>query len=316
MDVRRQVLLAEERIRPHIRETPLEHSARFSRTTGCEVFFKLENLQHTGSFKARGALSRLLALTPAERERGIVTASSGNHGAAVAYGLSRLGLKGTIFIPDNVSPTKAEAIKALGAEPRHFGTDSGLTEMHAREQAETSGRVYISPYNDPAVVGGQGTVGLELERQLDAFDALFVSVGGGGLISGTAGWLKSAGRAVHVVGGQPENSAVMAASVKAGRILSMESKPTLSDGTAGAVEPGAITLPLCRDLVDEFELVREDEIRDAMRLFMETHHMMIEGAAGVAIASFLRQADRWRSRRVVIVLCGANISLETLKSIL
>jgi len=316
MDVRREVRLAEERIRPHIRETPLEHSARFSRRTGCEVFFKLENLQHTGSFKARGAMNRLLALTPDERERGIVTASSGNHGAAVAYGLSRLGLKGTIFVPENVSPTKSEAIQAFGADLRRFGNDSGLTELHAREQAERSGRVYVSPYNDPVVIGGQGTVGLELERQIDAFDALFASVGGGGLISGTAGWLKGAGRAVHVVGGSPENSAVMAASVKSGRILQMESKPTLSDGTAGAVEPGAITLPLCCDLVDEFALVSEEEIRDALRLFMETHHMMIEGAAGVAIASFLRQADRWRGRRVVIVLCGANISLETLRSVL
>ena len=175
---------------------------------------------------------------------------------------------------------------------------------------------YISPYNDLQVAAGQGTIGIELARQLDTFDAVFVSLGGGGLISGIAGYLKSINPNVHIIGCSPENSQVMIQSVKAGKILDLPSLPTLSDGTAGGLEPGAITFELCQALVDDYITVTEDEIKESLRLFMQTHHMMIEGAAAVAIASYLKMFERFKGKNVVIIICGANISLEILKGIL
>jgi len=184
-DVKTEVLQAEDRIRAYIRTTPLDYSLALSQSTGCNVFLKLENLQHTGSFKVRGALSKLLSLTPEERSHGVVTASSGNHGAAIAFGLSQLKLPGIVFVPEAASPTKVEAIRRLGAEVRFHGSDSGITESYARIYAGQHDQVYVSPYNDLQVIGGQGTIALELTQQLESIDAVFVSVGGGGLISGT-----------------------------------------------------------------------------------------------------------------------------------
>lgn len=176
--------------------------------------------------------------------------------------------------------------------------------------------VYISPYNDPLVIGGQGTIAVELARQLNRIDTIFVALGGGGLISGIAAYLKTLSAPVRVIGCSPHNSPVMIESLKAQHIVAMESLPTLSDGTAGGVEPDAITFALCQQLVDEYALVSEEEIKEAMRLFMETQHMLIEGAAGVALAAFLQQRGKLQGQNVVIVICGANIGLETLKTIL
>lgn len=316
MDLDIETNQAEQRIRPYIHETPLELALALSQRGQSHVYLKLENLQPTGSFKLRGAMNKLLSLTPEQRAQGIVTASSGNHGAAVAYGLSRLGLQGQIFVPENASPVKVEMIRRFGAEVHAYGDDSGLTELYARDYAGQHGRVYISPYNDEQIIAGQGTIGVELARQLDPIDAVFVTVGGGGLISGIAGYLKAARPGIKVIGCLPENSPVMAASVKAGRIIEMESRPTLSNGSAGGIEPGAITFELCQMWVDDYVLVSEEEIKAAMRLVIETQHMLIEGAAGVAVAAYLKTAERFRAQNVVIVICGANISLETLKSIL
>jgi threonine dehydratase len=304
---------AAERIRPHVRETPVDPSAELSGLGGAEVRLKMEHLQTTGSFKLRGAMNRLLLLTPEERRRGIVAASSGNHGMAVSWGMKALGGRATIFVPENASPVKLQAMRDHGAEVRARGTDSGLSEIEARRHSEERGLPYISPYNDPEVVAGQGTVGLEIGRQVDAADAIFVALGGGGLISGIGLALEGLGRKADLVACSPANSAVMHHSLEAGRILDLESLPTLSDGTAGAVEHGAITFDLCRRLVTRSVLVSEVEIRAAMRLVMERHHTLIEGAAAVAVAGYLKEKERFRGRRVVIVLCGANISLEKLR---
>lgn len=316
MDIVTEVLRAEQRIRPHIRETLLDYSASLSSPGRCHVYLKLENLQYTGSFKVRGALSKLLSLTPEQRALGVVTASSGNHGAGVAYGLHKLGVQGTVFVPEHASAIKVEAIKQLGIHVRLYGEDSVLTEAFAREYARSRGMVYISPYNDPQVIGGQGTIAVELARQIEHIDTIFVALGGGGLISGIAAYLKTLSDQVRVVGCSPQNSPVMIESLKARHIVEMESLPTFSDGTAGGLEPDAITFPLCQQFVDDYVLVSEEEIKDAMRLFMETQHMLIEGAAGVAIAAFLQRREQLEDQNVVIVICGANISLETLKTIL
>ncbi len=316
MDILQEVLHAEERIRPYIRETMLERSAYLSHLGSANVHCKLENLQHTGSFKARGAMNKLLSLTPEERTRGVVTASTGNHGTAVARSASVLNASAIIFVTENASLSKVQAIERLGAEVRRYGEDCVVTEVHAREYAVRNRLAYVPPYNDPQVIGGQGTIGVELVRQLGEIDAVFVSLGGGGLISGIATYLKSVHPNVQIVGCSPENSPVMVRSVEAGRILELPSLPTLSDGTAGGLEARSITFELCRQLVSEYVTVTEDEIKASLRLFMEMHHMLIEGAAAVAIASYLKMRHRLVGNNVVIVICGANISLETLKGVL
>jgi threonine dehydratase len=316
MDIRNEVLKADKRIRPHIRETPLDRSEALSEMARGNVLLKLENLQLTGSFKVRGAMNKLLSLAPEERAGGVVAASTGNHGAAVAFGAGKLGMKALIFAPEQSSPTKVDAVRRLGALVRFHGTDCVDAESFARQYAVTHNMPYVSPYNDPIIVGGQGTVGLEIDNQLSGIDAVLVTLGGGGLISGIAGYLKSMRRNVRIIGCSPENSAVMAESIKAGRILEIKSRPTLSEGSAGGVEQGAITFDLCKELVDDYVNVSESEIVHALKFFMEAHHMMIEGAAAVSIAALLKTKDKFRGQNAVVVVCGANIGLETLKSIL
>ncbi len=316
INILQEILQAEYQIRPYIRETPLEYSFPLSKLTGSRVFLKLENLQHTGSFKVRGAMNALLSLTPEQRARGVVTASSGNHGIAVAFGLHTLKIHGTVFVPEDTSSTKVAAIRNYGADIRFWSTDCVMTEVYARSYAAQNDMVYISPYNDTHVVGGQGTIGVELCRQIKHVDVVLAALGGGGMISGIAEYLKAVFTHTEVIGCSPENSPVMAKSVQAGQILEMESLPTLSDGTAGGIEQDTITFPLCQRLVDDYILVSEGEIRRAMRLCIETHHMLIEGAASVPLAALLQTPERFREKTVVVVLCGANLSLETLKTIL
>ena len=310
------VVLAANRIAPHIRETPLDRSPFFSDLTGANVFLKLENLQFTGSFKLRGAFNKLLSLTPKQRAAGCVAASSGNHGAAVAFAMSKLDTKGVIFVPEGTSTTKVEAIKRAGGDVRFFGTDGLDTEMHAREYAAENGMFYLSPYNDEDVVAGQGTCGVEIAKQLPQVAGIFVAVGGGGLISGVGSFLKSVNPTMSVIACQPAASAVMTESVKAGEILELPSQPTLSDGTAGGIEADAITFDLCRAVTDDYVVVSEDQIAEAMRQFIDAHHMLPEGAAGVALAGLRLRADSYKGKNVVVIICGGNISRETLKEVI
>jgi threonine dehydratase len=307
---------AAERIRPYVRATPLDHSVYLSRATSADVHLKLENLQYTGSFKLRGAMNKLLSLTPEQRHRGVVAASSGNHGAAVAFGCHALGITGTVFVPEHTSPAKLEAMRRYGIEVRMVGDDSLLSEHEARRYAGEHGLAYLSPYNDLDVVAGQGTVGVEIEEQLPGVEVVYVAVGGGGLIGGIAAVLKARNPAVQVIGCLPENSPVMAASVACGAIVDMPSRPTLSDGTAGGIEEGAVTFPLCQALVDEYVIVSEAEIAAAMQSTMEHQHLLIEGAAGVAVAALLKTEGERKGKQAAVVLCGGNISLQTLRTVL
>lgn len=314
--VRRDSQEAEARIQGYIRETPLEPSAWLSQLAGAEVYLKLENLQTTGSFKLRGAANRLLTLSPEEARAGIVTASTGNHGSAVAYLLRELGWPGTVYVPNTISAAKLGALERLEATLELHGEDGVEAENQARQVAEQSGRFYMSPYNDRQIVAGQGTVGLEIERQLGAVDSVVVPVGGGGLIAGIAGALKSASPEVEIVGCQPTNSAVMHHSIQAGRLLELASEPTLADGAAGGIERDSITFPICQQHVDRFILISEEEIRQAICHVLEKHYLLIEGAAALSVAAFLQQIDHFRGKRTVLVLSGAKISLETLRAVL
>jgi threonine dehydratase len=315
-DAAREVELAEKRIRRHIRETPLEASPYLSQETGCEVTLKLECAQVTGSFKARGALNKLLSLSPPERARGIVAASTGNHALAVAHALDLLGIEGEIFLPASVSAAKLAALRLRTARLRLIDDDPGLVETVARGEAEANGRVFVSPYNDPQIIGGQGTVGLELVGQLDRIDAALVPVGGGGLVSGIASYIKSRAPSAYVVGCQPAASPIMAESVRAGRLLELPSEPSLSDATLGMAEPGAITFPLCQTLVDEWVVVDEPAIRSAIRLILETQFLLIEGAAALAVAALRSLRDRWHGGRVVLILSGSHLALPALAEVL
>ena len=316
MNITKEVIAAEQRIRPHIRETILDYSPYYSQLAGANVYFKLENLQYTGSFKVRGAMNKVLSLTRAERERGVVTASTGNHGAATAFSLGKFDASGIVYVPQDASAGKVQAIERLGAEVRYHGDDGAVTEAYARQYARDNRLTYISPYNDPQVIGGQGTIAVELAKQLDQIDMVFVALGGGGLICGIAAYLKSIQPKVRIIGCSPKNSQVMIESIKAGQILDLPSLPTLSDGTAGGVEPDSITFELCRDLVDDYETVSETELKKSLRQYLQVHHILIEGSAAVALAACEKQGDRLAGKNVVVILCGANISVETLKGIL
>lgn len=316
MDVRAEVLAAEVRIAGHVRRTPVESSHFLGAAGKCHAYLKLENFQRTGSFKFRGAMNKLLALAPAERKAGIVAASTGNHGVAVACAADLLGVPAVIFAPETAWSTKLEAVRDYGAEVRQVGDDCLVAESAARAHARDESMTYVSPYNDPEVIAGQGTIGRELEQQLENVDTLFVAVGGGGFVSGIGGYLKAVGRDVRVVACSPRRSAVMHDSLAAGRILDLPSEPTLSDGTAGGVEADSITFELCREVIDDFVLVDEDEIADAVRSIVVHHHMLVEGAAGVAVAAFQKEREGLEGQDVVVVLCGANMDVETLKGLL
>jgi threonine dehydratase len=304
------------RISPHLRRTPVEPSPWLAALTGAEVHCKFENYQVTGSFKARGALNRVLGVTDGEAEAGFVAASTGNHGAAVAYAARLRDAPVTVFVPSTADPEKVSRLRDEGVAVRTAGVDSIEAEAAAREFASSFGSIYVSPYNDPAVVVGQGTVGLELAEQLPDLDAVFVALGGGGLVAGIASYLKARRPNIEVIACSPRNSAVMAHSIEAGRILDLPSEPTLSDGTAGGVEAGSITFELCQQLVDRYELVDERAIGQALYEFTARHHSLIEGAAAVPIAALLALGRAYAGRQVAVVLCGANIATGTLLEVL
>ncbi len=315
IDFRSNIEQVYKRSNPHIRHTPLEHSPYLSNLASANVFLKLDNIQKTGSFKFRGAISKMTSMSDQEKSNGVVTASTGNHGAACSLAMSTLQIKGKIVVPENVHKNKVENILNLGGEVEYYGDDCIDAEERAQEISKTTGATYISPYNDEAIVCGQGTMGLEIWEDLKSVDAVFISVGGGGLISGVGGYLKSMNESIQVYGVSPEKSCVMYESLKAGKQLDLPSEPTLSDGTAGGVEFGSMTFEMCKEIIDDFSIVSEGEIAKGIQIGVEKHHQLIEGAAGTAIAGFMKQKDKFKDKTVVLVMCGGNISGAVLKSV-
>lgn len=315
IDFRSNIEQVYKRSNPHIRHTPLEHSPYLSNLASANVFLKLDNIQKTGSFKFRGAISKMTSMSDQEKSNGVVTASTGNHGAACSLAMSTLQIKGKIVVPENVHKNKVENILNLGGEVEYYGDDCIDAEERAQEISKTTGATYISPYNDEAIVCGQGTMGLEIWKDLKGVDAVFISVGGGGLISGVGGYLKSMNESIQVYGVSPEKSCVMYESLKAGKQLDLPSEPTLSDGTAGGVEFGSMTFEMCKEIIDDFSIVSEGEIAKGIQIGVEKHHQLIEGAAGTAIAGFMKQKDKFKDKTVVLVMCGGNISGAVLKSV-
>ncbi|MEU4603937.1 threonine/serine dehydratase [Kribbella sp. NPDC023972] len=302
------------RLREHLPPTPFVRFGAFSDELGAEVLVKCEHLQRTGSFKARGSMAKILTLTAEQRQRGVVTASTGNHGLGVGNALATLGGRGLVYLPENASPSKVAALRRLGLELHAEGNDSGVLEPKARAYAAEHNLVYVPPYNDPDIIAGQGTVAVEILEQLAGrpLDAVVVAVGGGGLVSGVAAVLKKHLPGIRVYGASPVRDDAMAASVRAGKIVQVDAGETLSDGTAGSVEPGSITFDLCRELVDDWVLVSEDAIRAALRMVIDTEHQLIEGSAAMAFAAARARRTELGGKRVAVVSCGGNISSSTL----
>ena len=299
---------AANRLYSVVKETPLVPLPRNAQSTSAgTAYAKLEQLQTTGSFKLRGAANKLMSLSPQQAAAGVITSSTGNHGLGVAAAAKILGIDAEVFLSAQVTEAKQEKIRKQGARVRIVGADPLDAEVAAREAASESGRSYVSPYNDPYVVAGQGTVAVELVRQLPDMDAIFIATGGGGLISGIGALLRAQAPRVEVIGCWPENSAVLYESLKAGRIIEAPESPTLSESTAGGVEQGSITFGLCREVMHHGVLVTEDEILSAMR-WGHAQGWAMEGASGVALAAYFKEAARYADRKAVVLICGGNPS--------
>jgi threonine dehydratase len=274
---------------------------------GGAAFAKQEQLQHTGSFKLRGATNKLMSLSTAAAAAGVITSSTGNHGLGVATAAKLLGIDAEVFLSAQVSEAKRQKIRDRGARVRIIEADALGAEVTARSVAAESGRTYISPYNDPLVVAGQGTIAVELMRQLPDLDAIFIATGGGGLLSGIGSYLKATAPNAHIIGCWPKNSAVLYECVKAGRIYDAPETTTLSESTAGGVEENSITFELCREVMHHGVLVTEDEILSAMR-WGYTQGWSMEGASGVALAAYWKEAELYAGKKVVVLICGGNPS--------
>jgi len=314
-ELARKVTDASERIRPFVTETQVEQIEGLIFSGVVELFFKLENFQQTGSFKLRGASNKILSLSPEQAAQGVVAASNGNHGLGVAAAAKRAGIAAEVYVSMQVSPSKLRRIQEHGARIQRIGNDPLQAELAARAAASAQGKVFISPYNDVEVMAGQGTLAVELLRQLPQLDVLFVAVGGGGLIGGIGAYIKFASPRTEVVGCWPENSPVLYESIKAGRILDVPETPTLSESTAGGLEPGSVTLDICSRVIDSSVLVTESEILDAMRRVRDLKGWVIEGAAAVAVAAFVKNAESYRGKRVAVIICGGNVSEKVLEKL-
>lgn len=268
---------------------------------------KFETHQRTGSFKFRGAVNKLMSLTPAAAAAGVIASSTGNHGLALAAAARALGMPAEVFLCAGVPAAKQDKIRAYGAKIRIVGADPLAAELAARAASLESGRTYVSPYNDPQVIAGQGTIGVELTRQMPRIDAVFIATGGGGLISGVGAYLRAHAPRAEVIGCWPENSAVLYHCIQAGRIIEAPESATLSESTAGGIEAGSITFELCREVMHRAVLTSEAQILAAMR-FGHARGWPMEGASGVALAAFLGEARRWRGGNAVVLLCGGNPS--------
>jgi threonine dehydratase len=294
---------AHARIKGLIYETPLLPSRSIGARLGVDLHFKAENFQHTGSFKLRGATNKLSLIGQGAQA---ITASSGNHGIACSHAAQRTGAKLTVVLPETVSPAKLARIRSYGTETIIHGADSGLAEAHAQKLSAERGIPYISPYNDADIIAGQGTAGVEMLAQHPRLDAVFISLGGGGLVSGIGSVLKAANPATKVYGVSATASAALAAAIRTGAVHDVPHLDTLADGCAGGMDDGAITLPIATAVIDQLIDCSEAEITTALRAMAHEEHQIVEGAAALALAGFMQVAGALRGKSVAIVICGAN----------
>lgn len=309
-----RITSAHEKIQPHIRKTPLELSPQLSEKTGSEVYLKLENWQKTGSFKIRGALNKMLSLSSEEKQKGIITASAGNHGLGVAHAAKMLGIQGKIVVPENASLAKIKALQNYALELLKQGRDYDEAEEVAWQIQKREDLTFIHAFSDPEIIAGQGTIALEILEELPETETIIVPIGGGGLIAGIAIAAKSINSKLKVVGVQSEASPAMFNAVQAARCVETPIEETIADGLAGRFV-AEFTLELTQKYVDEVVLVSENGIKEAIKLMIENEHMLIEGAAAVGIAALLEKKIKTHGK-IVVILTGRNIHSQVLKEIL
>jgi len=309
---------AQKAIVPYANCTPLIRSKFLSDLCSADVFLKLENLQVTHSFKIRGVINKLLHLSAEEKAQGVITASAGNHGQAVAFGGQKLGFSAKIVVPTTTPKIKVDGIKKYGAELILFGETYPEAERKAKELAQSEGRLYISPYNDPLIVAGHGTIGLEVVNELPKVDAVLVPVGGGGLISGIAIAVKNLKSNVQVIGVQSEAVPIMFESLKAGKIVPphRHNPKTIAEGLSGGIEKGSITFSISQQYIDEVVLVREETLRQAVYLLWKNEQQVVEGSGAAGVAMLLENKDSFAEQSVAVVLTGGNIDDSLFQSII
>jgi len=296
--------------------TPLIHSPQLTELVGSPIHLKAENLQQTGSFKIRGAANKMLNLTDEERARGVITISSGNHGRAVSYIARRLGVNAVICMSSRVPSNKVEAIRRLGAEVVVYGNSYEDAEIHALQLQEERGLTLIDPFDDPLIIAGQGTVGLEVLEDLPEVDTILAPLSGGGLMSGIALAMKSASPAIRVIGVSMDRAPVMYHSLRAGKPIKMEEEDTIADALVGNIGlNNKYTFRMVQQYVDDVVLVSDEEIAEAMRFALEAHRLVVEGGGAVGIAALLHQRASGLGRNVVVVLSGSSVSLPLLLKI-
>jgi threonine dehydratase len=306
---------ARERIKDQIYLSPFPHSETISRMTGNKVFFKLENLQLTGSFKERGALNRLLTLTQEERQRGVIAASAGNHGMAVAYHSRRLGIAATIVMPQSAPLIKVTRVRQYGAASVLHGSDYDGAYAEAKRLGAEQGLTFISAFDDPWIVAGQGTIGLELYEQNPDLEAVVVPVGGGGLIAGIALALKTLIPKLRVIGVQSEAVASMKAALEKGAPVQLPAATTIADGIAVRAA-GATPLELVQNYVDEIVTVSEGQIANAVLTLLEVEKTVAEGAAAVPLAALLNKKVSLANTNVGLIVSGGNIDMNLISRII
>jgi threonine dehydratase len=311
----RDIEAARRRIADAIHQTPLQHSAHYSAQTGAEVYLKLEIFQPIRVFKLRGVVNKLAQLGPAARRRGVVTASSGNHGTAVAYVGRRMKIPVTVVVPVDVVPAKAELIERYGGTTIRHGKFADERIQHAAELAQRTGATLVHSFDDPQIIAGHGTVGLEIAEALPDVDTVLVPVGGGGLIAGIALALKRRRQRMKVLGVQAAAVPSLAAALRTGRPVRVEEADTLADGLR-VRQPGDLTFGLARRFVDGVLLVDEAALADAVVDLLRTEHLLAEPSGAAPLAALLTRYHVRKGERVVLVISGGNISLQLLRQLL
>ena len=309
------VQAARDRVAETARKTPLEHSMTFSNWTGADVRLKLEQLQRTGSFKIRGATNKIALLDDAEREAGVVTASAGNHAQGVALAATRAGVDATIVMPEYAPISKINATRAYGADVEFHGVDYDAATERAHEIEREEGRVYVHAFDDPAVMAGQGTIGLEIAEQCPDVDTVVVPIGGGGLIAGIATAVTELTDA-RVIGVQAEGAASAAQSLQKGEIVERDSVDTIADGIATR-RIGDATFEIIRERVDEVVTVSDPEIANALTSLLERSKILVEGAGAVPLAAVIQRRFDYEDDEIIVpALCGGNIDLNVLTTVI
>jgi threonine dehydratase len=309
----KDILEARNRIDGVSHRTPLIHSKSLSEMAGVNLYLKTENFQKTGSFKIRGAVNRIFSLPRGEGARGIITASSGNHGQAVAFASGLRGYAATVVMPEGGSPAKAASIKAYGAELIYCGTASEERISLAKKMCEEHGAVYVPPYDDPLVMAGQGTLGLEIAEDLEDIAAVLVPTGGCGLISGVATALKENNADVAVFGVEPEGSNSTGLSFRAGRRTALDKIDTVADGIRTTI-PGELTFPVVQRYVDDMLTVTDDDVLHAQYMILERCKILAEPTGAVSAAAVLCGVlpEKFRGRNVVALISGGNVAIPFL----